>query len=790
MKQALSPGAALGRFSRLAAVGKTIGSWLIGVAFVALVIFAIATGGKAAALVQPYVDIFSTAILAVVLPVSLLLLLFRRSRGYGGLGLYFASFPPGLTLWVTCFAYALSVSVFWTVAGILLGGLGVVPIAAIMTLIRKDWSSFGTIIGTAVGVFVLRGLGAWIVEKADEWRIAAEGRAETARENFDKRGNYLVRHWRGQLSLGVSYWINGFLATFIVGVAAAIAAGMQADLRTHAVFSLGVFALAIIASIWQGVGVWRSASNHFSRGGTHFWAGVAKVMVVLGFLSTVGIILRSYVPQSAEMLRIIAGDTGIPAYQIQVLPGGSEIEFRGGLRAGSAKELERILAAVPRAKVLHIESPGGRIFEAEQMMQLVRQRNLTTYTSEYCLSAATLVLMAGKERVIEANAKVGFHAGSFPGLTAEQQRESDVLLQSIMHSAGVSQQFVDRVLRTPPDQMWYPSFEEMRLAGVITSQSFGERFAVPWAQSDEEIDKMVEEIGEQPWFRTMRQLEPTVYGHMINEFTTAIKSGKSEGEAIASVRATAATLMETYFPAASDEALLALLQNEWIAILSRYGNSNSRACIAALGGSPDSTIDFARAFPGWDASKELELADLVMRTGASKVARPVNQAAAGEDLQRIFKSLAATYGNDLQLLDKQNEWMNNSAKVCDILLAMYQQIAALSPNRAANIVRYLVTTKSPNAFDQFDAVGAVNQSPAITPTGITYHVVKLRPGDNLNLRAGPGSNYPIVWKLPAGTRGISLRRGRIANGTAMWQEISAAGYSGWVNETYLEADQH
>ena len=89
MKPVLLRGTALGRFSRLAAVGKTIGSWLIGAAFVALVIFAIATAGKAAAWVQPYVDIFSAAILAVVLPVSLLLLLFRRNRGYGGLGLYF-----------------------------------------------------------------------------------------------------------------------------------------------------------------------------------------------------------------------------------------------------------------------------------------------------------------------------------------------------------------------------------------------------------------------------------------------------------------------------------------------------------------------------------------------------------------------------------------------------------------------------------------------------------------------------------------------------------------------------
>ena len=280
-----------------------------------------------------------------------------------------------------------------------------------------------------------------------------QSRADAAKGRTVKRANYFIRHWRGQLSLGVSYWVNGFLASFVVTIAAVAVAAMQADVRTQAALTLAVFVLAIIGSVWQWVGIWRSASNHFSRGGTHFWAGTAKVMVILGFLIVSGVIWKNYIPQSAELVSIIAGDTGVPSYQIQVLPGGTEIEFRGGLRVGSAKELERILAAVPQAKVLHIESEGGRIGEAKQMMQLVRQRNLTTYTSEYCLSAATLVLIAGKERVIAADAKIGFHAGSFPGWTAEQQREGDDLVRSTMQSAGVSEQFISQVLATPPEQM-------------------------------------------------------------------------------------------------------------------------------------------------------------------------------------------------------------------------------------------------------------------------------------------------------------------------------------------------
>ena len=113
---------------------------------------------------------------------------------------------------------------------------------------------------------------------------ADQSRAEAAKGRIVKRANYFIRHWRGQFSLGVSYWVNGFLASFVVAIAAVAVAAMQADVRTQAALTLVVFVLAISGSVWQWVGIWRSASNHFSRGGTHFWAGTAKVMVILGFL--------------------------------------------------------------------------------------------------------------------------------------------------------------------------------------------------------------------------------------------------------------------------------------------------------------------------------------------------------------------------------------------------------------------------------------------------------------------------------------------------------------------------
>lgn len=504
-----------------------------------------------------------------------------------------------------------------------------------------------------------------------------------------KKANYFVRHWRGELSLGVSYWANGFLATFLVLFAANMLGEMRdaISLTILAVLALVVYAAAILVSIWQGVGVWRSASKHESRGGSRGWANLAKVAVVLGAINVVAIIWNSYIPQSAEMVRIIAGDKSIPAYTIRILPGGTEVEFRGGLRAGSAKELEKILSAVPQAKVLHIESIGGRIVEAKAMMKMVRDRGLTTYTADQCLSAATLVLMSGKERVVETGAKVGFHAGTFPGMTADELSDMNEIVRSTMQSAGVSADFISHVMATPADQMWYPTYDEMRAAGVITSQTSGERFASSLGMPDVDWNAAIQNVSTMPCFRTIKLVEPETFGVMMTNFITALQAGKSEGEAIGMIQDVASRLMAKYLPAASDDAILAM-RDQWIAILTKYKDTKSDACIAVF---TQAKINYKRVFPDWNMTNSLLVMEKVISSGASGVPVQVDKKAAEDDMAAVLKPLTEKYGDDVNLLYNQTNWPANSQKVCDMLLMLYQQEAALPDNRSANLLRNNLT---------------------------------------------------------------------------------------------------
>lgn len=93
-----------------------------------------------------------------------------------------------------------------------------------------------------------------------------------------RKGNCLSRHWRGQLSLPVAFWVNYIVLSVIVFVTGNILALNEADDRVGIPFLMTW--LPII--IWQCVGTGRSAGN---RSG--FWGIAAKGCVAIGILETI-----------------------------------------------------------------------------------------------------------------------------------------------------------------------------------------------------------------------------------------------------------------------------------------------------------------------------------------------------------------------------------------------------------------------------------------------------------------------------------------------------------------------
>jgi hypothetical protein len=285
--------------------------------------------------------------------------------------------------------------------------------------------------------------------------------------------NYFVRHWRGQLSLAQSYWFNGLGLTLVLRLLQTVIGRFleKISMGGGSIILISTSAAISVVTVWQFVGIWRSASNHTSRGGQRIWSVLAKALVLTNALGLIWATGNVIVPQAVEHVSIIAGDLKIPAFDVRVLPGGKEIEIRGGFRAGCAKTFAAILDATPNAKTLRIDSVGGRMIEATRIASMVRDRGLTTYVQAQCMSAATLVFVSGKDRVIETNAKIGFHEGDFPGITAAQRRLSNQKVFDFLCDAGISRDFASRVIATPHNDMWFPSVDAMYAARVITKDT-------------------------------------------------------------------------------------------------------------------------------------------------------------------------------------------------------------------------------------------------------------------------------------------------------------------------------
>jgi len=156
-------------------------------------------------------------------------------------------------------------------------------------------------------------------------------------------------------------------------------------------------------------------------------------------------------------------------YHIRLVNGDSDLEIRGPMGYGLTETVQKTLEQAPWIKRIHLNSPGGLMDEGRKLHDLIRARHLDTYSERGCYSACTLAFVAGKERTIHAQAKLGFHRPCLLGWDTRSMQAEIELAKRYYMSAGVAEEFVARVQNTPHDQIWFPSPEELLAAGVITS---------------------------------------------------------------------------------------------------------------------------------------------------------------------------------------------------------------------------------------------------------------------------------------------------------------------------------
>ncbi len=159
--------------------------WLknIGWSIIGLVLFIVVPGLLAGAFLLgatwlslkaiPWLYLASYLAFGFTLFVLLPLALFRRTRAFAGSGLIIASYIFGLNLW--CFSFILTLALWGVIAviiGLVIAGVGIVPVALLATGFSAEWTRFIDIIILLVLTFGCRFVGFYIGEKAQREALA------------------------------------------------------------------------------------------------------------------------------------------------------------------------------------------------------------------------------------------------------------------------------------------------------------------------------------------------------------------------------------------------------------------------------------------------------------------------------------------------------------------------------------------------------------------------------------------------------------------------------------------
>ncbi|ASJ72689.1 hypothetical protein [Granulosicoccus antarcticus] len=288
--------------------------------------------------------------------------------------------------------------------------------------------------------------------------------------------DYLLAHWRGQQSLFWSFWVNLLgLRILVFNLQDRLSPPEGQDFSGHA----GLLVCAVVLShgvllLWQLVGVVRAAESDFATRGNLalVWATQlgAIVLFLLSAVYALGALQWTQVlPVEQDHLSRMAEEHA-SQYQLSVAPSGQSMSIEGSIELGISKAVRALLAEHPQLRQVRLNSRGGNVYEGRALAKIFMEHQLNTRVEGVCASACTTAYVGGIHRSAAAEATLGFHQyrldASYTVIGVEVQKEQERDAE-LFRQAGVSVDFVQTLFESLPENMWWPTLEELLAARLI-----------------------------------------------------------------------------------------------------------------------------------------------------------------------------------------------------------------------------------------------------------------------------------------------------------------------------------
>lgn len=289
--------------------------------------------------------------------------------------------------------------------------------------------------------------------------------------------NYMRRHWRGELSLPVAFWVNfvalNLLLLVLRPVAEQVLVALALDDDPRFMARVALLHVAFVYGLiypWQIVGTWRSAGRWLVQRQRPLWPLAGRAVVAVSLAGTL-VTLGAGAPVYRDVVAIALGPDRYANYSVKRIGDGSLVHFQGYLGYRAARDLRRVLASGPEVHGIILDSSGGWIASGRSLGRVIQESGLNTYSFEGCHSACATAFIAGSNRYLADEARLGFHQYAVPfgglepysNMWLEQQRDLQYF-----HSQGVSPSFLARLFQAEHGEAWYPTQRELMAAQVIT----------------------------------------------------------------------------------------------------------------------------------------------------------------------------------------------------------------------------------------------------------------------------------------------------------------------------------
>ncbi len=505
-----------------------------------------------------------------------------------------------------------------------------------------------------------------------------------AADLHEKRHNWIRRHWTGGFSLGISYWIVGWIgnaAILVIALAVGAVVNNSRQPWTAVTALVMVWTFILGVALWQFRGTWRSASRTTQKTGRYLWPRVAKIFLVLGALNAATIVIGTGLPQLSDALAYATGDLTEGPRGVRILRDGTELEVTGFFGYGLAQELEATLRQAPSAKVVHLASRGGRVAVALDIRDVIRSHGLDTYVATSCASACTIAFLAGQTRWAAQDAKLGFHRFSSPGADIGVMNRS---VRETYAAAGLHGAFLEHVQATPPEQLWYPSMVELVAASVVTAHAATNRFALSGFglhPVPEEVENRLLGVAA---FAALRAIDPVGWRIVRDAWVRAVEDGRPETAAAALTKAQFAKAGALARPIMPDGAAMAFAR-QMILETKAIQATAPEACFAYI---TFGNIDLGAYLPADLMKSDIEMTTQLFTEAAAHPAQRV-QPSEGNRLMNAILAALQTRGADPNRVFAGITGGSPHDQACPSLWQIYEAALSLPAGDAAAAIRFL-----------------------------------------------------------------------------------------------------